>query len=151
AKVDATTLEAVPKADSAPSGNWVGVSARISGITYNTSKLPPAQLPQSIMDLANPMWKNRIELAPAETDFWPIVSSVLHAYGQAKTLDWLNGLKANAGSNDNVPSNETLAADISQGNSDLGILNQYYYYRLRTEVGPTVIGSQFAFFAPHDP
>jgi len=151
AKVDASTLAAVPKQDSGASGNWVGVSARISGITYNTSKLPAAQLPQSIMDLANPAWKNRIEIAPAETDFWPVVSSVLHTYGQARTLDWLNGLKSNAASNDNVPSNETLAADISQGNTDLGVLNQYYYYRLKTEVGANAIGSQFAFFAPHDP
>jgi len=141
----------VPKPDSAASGDWVGVSARISGITYNTKKLQAAQLPQSIMDLANPVWKNRIEIGPAETDFWPVVSSVLHTYGQAKTLDWLNALKSNAGSNDNVPSNETLAADISQGNTDLGVLNQYYYYRLRAEVGANVIGSQFAFFAPHDP
>lgn len=151
AKVDASTLAAIPKQDSGASGDWVGVSARFSGITYNTSRLPAAELPQSIMDLANPAWKNRIEIAPAETDFWPVVSSVLHTSGQAKTLDWLNGLKANAGSNDNVPSNETLAADISQGNSDLGVLNQYYYHRLRTEVGPNAIGSQFAFFAPHDP
>jgi iron(III) transport system substrate-binding protein len=151
AKIDDSTLAAVPHQDSAPSGNWVGVSARISGITYNTGKVPADQLPRSIMDLAAPAWKNRIEIAPAETDFWPVVSSVLHAYGQAKTLDWLNGLKANAGDNDNVPSNETLAADISQGNTELGILNQYYWYRLRTEVGPTVIGSQFAFFAPQDP
>ncbi|HME50269.1 extracellular solute-binding protein [Mycobacterium sp.] len=151
ARVDASTLAAVPKPDSAASGDWVGVSARISGITYNTKKLQAAQLPQSIMDLANPVWKNRIEIGPAETDFWPVVSSVLHTYGQAKTLDWLNALKSNAGSNDNVPSNETLAADISQGNTDLGVLNQYYYYRLRAEVGANVIGSQFAFFAPHDP
>ena len=150
-KVDAATMAAVPRADSAPSGNWVGVSARISGITYNTSKLPAPQLPHSIMDLADPLWKNRIEIAPAETDFWPVVSSVLHTYGQGKTLDWLNGLKANAGSNDNVPSNETLAADISQGNTELGVLNQYYWYRLRTEVGPGAVGSQFAFFAPRDP
>ena len=150
-KVDASTLAAVPTQDSATTGNWVAVSARISGITYNPSKLPAAQLPQSIMDLANPAWKDRIEIAPSETDFWPLVSSVLHTYGQDKTLAWLNGLKANAGSNDNVPSNEMLAADISQGNTDLGVLNQYYYYRLKTEVGPTVVGSQFAFFAPHDP
>ena len=151
AKVDAATLAAVPRADSAPSGDWVGVSARISGITYNTAKLTAAQLPHSIMDLADPAWKDRIEIAPAETDFWPLVSSVLHTFGKAKTLDWLNGLKANAGSNDNVPSNETLAADVSQGVTVLGVLNQYYWYRLRTEVGPAAIGSQFAFFAPRDP
>lgn len=150
-KVDAATLAAVPKQDSAASGNWVGVSARISGITYNPGMVPANQLPQSIMDLANPAWKDRIEIAPSETDFWPLVSSVLHTYGQDKTIAWLNGLKANSDSNDNVPSNETLAADINQGNTGLGVLNHYYWYRLKTEVGPTVVGSQFAYFAPHDP
>jgi iron(III) transport system substrate-binding protein len=151
AKVNAPTLAAVPAADSGATGDWVGVSARISGITYNTNSLRAGQLPQSIMDLASPAWKDKIEIAPSETDFWPVVSSVLHTYGEAKTLDWLNGLKANAGSNDAVPSNENLAADISQGNTDLGVLNHYYYYRLKTEVGPSVVNSQFAFFAPHDP
>jgi iron(III) transport system substrate-binding protein len=151
AKVDAATLAAVPKQDSAASGNWVGVSARISGVTYNPSKVPAAQLPKSVMDLADPVWKDRIEIAPAETDFWPLVSSVLHTYGQDKTVAWLNGLKANAGSNANVPSNETVAADINQGNTNLGVINQYYWYRLRAEVGPNLVGSQFAFFAPHDP
>jgi iron(III) transport system substrate-binding protein len=151
AKVDPATLASVPKADSAASGNWVGVSARISGITYNTGQLTSAQLPQSIMDLAGPAWKDKIEIAPSETDFWPVVSSVLHAYGPARTVDWLTGLKANADTNANVPSNENLAADISQGNTGLGVLNHYYYYRLKTEVGPTVVGSQFTFFAPHDP
>jgi iron(III) transport system substrate-binding protein len=149
-KVDGATLAAVPREDSAPSGNWVGVSARISGITYNPKKVPAAALPKSIMDLAGPQWKGRIELAPAETDFWPLVSSVEHTYGQGKTLDWLKALKANAGSNDNVPSNETLAADINQNSTDLGVLNQYYWYRLRAEVGADAVASQFAYFAPQD-
>ncbi|NMO05214.1 extracellular solute-binding protein [Gordonia sp. TBRC 11910] len=150
APVDGATLDAVPKQDSAASGKWVGVSARITGITYNTSKLTAAQLPKSIMNLADPQWKDKIEIAPGETDFWPVVSSVLHTYGRDRTVAWLQGLKNNAGSNDNVQSNETLAADISQGNTDLGVLNHYYFYRLRTEVGDNKLTSAFAFFAPHD-
>ncbi|MDR3660892.1 MAG: extracellular solute-binding protein [Mycobacterium sp.] len=150
AKVDDTTLAAVPKGDSGASGNWVAVSARISGITYNPDKVPANQLPQSVLDLAGPQWKDKIELSPSETDFWPVVSSVLHAKGKDATLAWLNGLKANAGANAAVPSNENLAADINQGNTALGVLNSYYYYRLKTEVGASSVKSQFAYFAPHD-
>ncbi len=151
AKADAATLKQVPAADSAATGDWVGVSARISGITYNTSQLQASQLPKSIMDLADPAWKNRIELAPSETDFWPLVSSVLRTYGHDKTLAWLNGLKDNAGSNDNVPSNENLASDISEGNTALGVLNHYYFYRLQAEVGASTVKSAFTYFAPRDP
>ncbi|MUL65667.1 hypothetical protein BOO86_14405 [Mycobacterium sp. CBMA 234] len=151
AKVDDATLGAVPKADSAASGNWVAVSARMMGVTYNPDKVPAAQLPHSVLDLAGPQWKDKIELAPSETDFWPVVSSVLHAKGKDATLAWLNGLKANAGANAAVPSNENLAADINQGNTGLGILNSYYFYRLKAEVGADSVKSQFAYFAPQDP
>jgi iron(III) transport system substrate-binding protein len=150
-KVDDTALNAVPKADSAASGNWVGVSGRITGITYNPDKVPVAALPHSILDLAGPQWKDKIEIAPGETDFWPVVSSVLHAKGKDATLAWLGGLKANAGANDNVPSNENLAADINQGNTALGVLNSYYFYRLKKEVGDSAVKSQFAYFADKDP
>ncbi|WP_220096757.1 extracellular solute-binding protein [Mycolicibacterium sarraceniae] len=150
-KVDDGTLGLVPKGDSAASGNWVAVSARVTGVTYNPDKVPADQLPHSVLDLAGPQWKDKIELAPTETDFWPVVSSVLHAKGKDATLAWLNGLKANAGANAAVPSNENLAADINQGNAALGVLNSYYFYRLKTEVGASSVKSQFAYFAPHDP
>ena len=37
---------------------------------------PGAQLPTSAMQLADPRYKGKLELAPAETDFWPIISSI---------------------------------------------------------------------------
>ena len=37
APVDKATLAAVPSADSSPAGNWVGVTARISALVYNTN------------------------------------------------------------------------------------------------------------------
>ena len=76
-------------------------------------------MPNSILDMADPKWKGKIEMAPSETDFWPLVSSVARAKGDAAALAWLEGLKANAGSNDNVPDNETLTSDVSQGLTEL--------------------------------
>ncbi len=110
APVDAATLQQVPAADSASTGDWIGVSARVSALVYNTDKLTAAQLPTSVLQLADPQWKGKLELAPSETDFWPIVSSVAKTYGDAKALAWLKGLKANAGANDSVPDNETVVA-----------------------------------------
>ena len=60
-------------------------------------------------------------------------------------------MQSNAAGNVHIPDNETLTSDVNSGTVAIGIINQYYYYRLKTEVGPTVVGSQFAFFAPHDP
>jgi iron(III) transport system substrate-binding protein len=149
-KVDPTALASVPKRDSAANGDWVGVSARLSVLIYNTSKLKPSQLPKSVMELADLKWLGKIEIAPAETDLWPIVSSIAHSKGHRAALRWLIGLETNAAGNDNVPDNETVTRDISQGVSALGLINHYYYYRLLAEVGKGAVKANIAYFAPHD-
>jgi iron(III) transport system substrate-binding protein len=151
AKVDPSTLANVPAADSAGNGDWVGVSARISVLVYNPSKLSASELPTSVLGLADPKWKGKIEIAPSETDFWPIVSSVARAKGQAVALAWLKGLKANAGNGDDIPDNETLTSDVSQGTTDLALINHYYYYRLEAEIGKGSVKAKIAYLAPRDP
>jgi iron(III) transport system substrate-binding protein len=149
--VDAPTLANVPTADSGSDGDWVGVSARVSALVYNPSKISASQLPTSILDMANPRYKGEFELAPSETDFWPLVASVAKAKGNAAAVAWLEGLKANAGNNDNVPDNETLTSDVSQGTTDFAVINHYYYYRLQAEVTGGTGSAKLAYFAPDDP
>lgn len=150
AKVDTNTLASVPKTDSAADGDWVGVSARISAIIYNPAKISAAQLPTSILDMASPKYKGEFEIAPSETDFWPLVASVARAKGDAAALTWLKDLKADA-SNDNVPDNETLTSDVSQGVTDFAVINHYYYYRLQASVAGGTGNAKLAYFAPRDP
>jgi iron(III) transport system substrate-binding protein len=150
-KVDASTLAGVSRRDSASNGDWLGVSARISVLVYDPSKLKPSELPKSVLELADPKWRGKIEIAPSETDFWPIVSSVARAKGRAATVAWLEGLKANAGANDDVPDNETLTSDVSKGTTELALINHYYYYRLRAEVGKSSVHAKIAYLAPRDP
>jgi iron(III) transport system substrate-binding protein len=150
AKVDPATLANVPQADSASNGDWVGVSARMSVMVYNTGKLTSAQLPKSVLDLADPQWKGKMEIAPSETDFWPIVSSVARAKGTAVTVAWLQGLKANASAS-NIPDSETLTSDVSQATTDLALINHYYFYRLQAEVGKGSVNANIGYFAPRDP
>ena len=101
--------------------------------------------------MADPKYKGKFELAPSETDFWPIVSSVAKSEGNAAALAWLEGLKANAGANDNVPDNETLTSDVSAGTTSFALINHYYYYRLQAEVGAGSVHARLAYFAPRDP
>jgi iron(III) transport system substrate-binding protein len=147
--VEPSTLAHTPAKYNSPHGKWVGVSARVSVIVYNTSLIKASQLPTSVMDLAKPRWKGKIALAGAETDFQPIVTSVAHTYGNAAALTWLKALKANA--TDHVyPDNETVADEVNRGQVALGIVNQYYWYRERAEVGAANMHSKIAYFAPHD-
>ena len=150
ASVDSSTLAATPSKYNSPAGDWVGVSARVSVIVYNPSLISAAQLPTSVMDLADSKYAGKLGLAPSETDFQPIVTSVERTYGQAKALTWLDAIKSNAGNN-SYPDNETLVDEVNRGAVAFGVLNQYYWYRMQAELGTGAMHSKIAYFAPKDP
>jgi iron(III) transport system substrate-binding protein len=151
AGVDSSTLAQVPSRDNAANGKWLGVSGRYSVLIYNPTKISASQLPTSAMALADPRYQGKLELAPAETDFWPIISSIIRAHGRQAALTWLQGLKANAGSDDHTPDNETLVGDINKGTADMGLINHYYFFRIREEMGNGSFHAKLAWFAPRDP
>ena len=135
---------------SSPAREWVGISARVSVLVYNTGLLTARQLPSSVMSLADPRWRGKLAIAPGETDFQPIVTSIVHSHGRAAALKWLEAVKANAEQHV-YPDNETLTARVNSGDVALGLINHYYWYRLRAEIGPAQMHSAIAYLAPGDP
>jgi iron(III) transport system substrate-binding protein len=150
AKVDGPTLASTPSRFSSPADDWVGVSARVSVLIYNPSLISASQLPTHVSQLADPKYRGMLAIAPTETDFQPIVTAYLHAYGKSATLSWLKGIYANAGGHD-YPDNETISNDVNRGLVAFGIINQYYWYRMRAVVGAANMHSRIAYFAPGDP
>ena len=131
-KVDASTLATTPARYNAPHGDWVGVLARENVLAYNTTKIQPSQLPASLMDLAKPEWKGKVGIAPSDADFLPVVSAVLAVKGEAATLAWLKGLKANSQIFDD---DEGVVAAVNRGAVATGVINSYYWARLHAELG----------------
>jgi iron(III) transport system substrate-binding protein len=145
--VDARTLAAVPKRYSSSGGKWVGVFARESVLAYNTVKIRPAQLPASLMDLAKTEWKGRVGIAPSDADFLPLVSGVFAAKGRVQTLAWLKGLKMNAQIFDDE---EGVVTAVNRGAVETGIINNYYWDRLYTELGANKMRSAIYHFGNGD-
>jgi iron(III) transport system substrate-binding protein len=150
APVAPATLARTPSQYNSSAGDWVGVSARVSVMDYNTSIVSPSSLPSSVMQLANPEWKGKLGLAPGETDFQPIVTVVAQTYGDAAALTWLEGLKANAAGHI-YPDNESLVAAIGKGQVGIGVINQYYWYRANVENPANAQKTAIATFADGDP
>jgi iron(III) transport system substrate-binding protein len=148
--VDPSTLARTPGKYSSPQGDWVGVSARVSVIIYNPSLISASQLPTTVGQLADAKYKGKLALAPGETDFQPIVTAYDHAYGQAATLTWLKAINANAAGHV-YPDNETIADNVNRGQAAFGIVNQYYWYRMRAEIGAGNMHSKITYFAAGDP
>jgi iron(III) transport system substrate-binding protein len=145
-----STLSHTPSRFDSPHGDWVGVSARVSVLVYNPKFIAKSKLPTSILQLADPKYAGELAFAPGETDVQPIITSVIRTYGQARALKWLEGIKANA-SGHLYPDNETIADEVNRGEVAFGVVNQYYWYRLRAEDGASNVPSRITYFAPHDP
>jgi iron(III) transport system substrate-binding protein len=150
AKVGASTLARTPAQYNSPQGDWVGVSARVSVLIYNPKLIKEPALPTHVLQLADPKYKGLLAFAAGETDFQPIVTAVAKAYGEDRALQWLEGIKANAGSHI-YPDNETIADEVNRGQVAFGVVNQYYWYRMRAEVGASNMHSEITYFAPRDP
>jgi len=148
APVAASTLAAVPARYRSPEGDWVGVSARVSVLVYNTSQVSPSQLPSSILELAQPRWKGKVGFAPSETDFQPLITSITKYDGRAAAERWLRGLQANSKT---YPDNETVVAQVNNGESAVGLINHYYWFRLRVELGQGGMHSALHYYAAGDP
>jgi len=148
APVDPDTLAQVPRKYSGPAGDWVGVSARSSVLVYNPDQVSRDQLPSSLLDLARPEWDGRIGFSATETDFQPLVSTVIAEDGRDAAKQWLEGLKANGTTYDgNVP----IINDVNDGELDAGLIEHYYWYRLRDEVGADNLRARLYNFPPGDP
>jgi iron(III) transport system substrate-binding protein len=150
APVDRSTLARTPGKYNSPEGDWVGVSARVSVLIYNPGLIYKSALPTRVLELADPRYKGELAFAPGETDFQPVVTSVLRTYGKATALKWLDGIKTNAGGHV-YPDNESISAAVNRGIVAFGVVNQYYWYRMRAEIGAANIHSRIAYFVPRDP
>ena len=147
APVDASTLAQVPADASSPEGDWVGVSARAVAFAANNS-VPAADLPASVLDLASPAWNGKLGIAPGETDFAPIISEIIKTKGTDAAKAWLEGLKANGKVYED---NEALIVAIDQGEVQGGLVDHYYWYRMRDEVGADAVKSALHYFPAGDP
>jgi len=150
AGVAPATLAKTAAKYNSPQDDWVGVSARVSVLIYNPSMISAADLPTSVLQLADPKYQGKLAFAAGETDFQPVVTSVARSYGDAAASSWLNGIKQNAGTHI-YPDNETIADEVNRGAVAFGVVNQYYWYRMKAELGAANVHSKITYFAPHDP
>jgi iron(III) transport system substrate-binding protein len=147
APVDKATLAEVPEKYSAADGDWLGVLARENVLDFNPAMIQASALPASLMDLAKPEWAGKLGIAPSDADFLPLVSAVIAQYGKPAALDWLKGLKANSKI---YQDDESVVAAVARGDVAVGVVNNYYWARLETDLGPKKIDSKLYHFKGGD-
>jgi iron(III) transport system substrate-binding protein len=119
---------AIPAQFRAPDNAWVGLSGRFWIVVYNTTMVKPDQV-KSLLDLADPKWKDKIAIPNSGSEYLQAGVSVIRAtQGDEKTRQFLQGLKTNADGQVYQKSSQIVDA-VAKGQVALGIVNHYYVYR----------------------
>jgi iron(III) transport system substrate-binding protein len=78
-------------------------------------------------DLADPKWKGKICIRSGQQIYNnALFAAFIAHHGEAKTEDWLKGLKANLAQKPSGGDRE-VARDIAAGKCDIGLGNTYYW------------------------
>lgn len=129
-----TTLPAeitdlVPAPFRSPAGQWVGTSARARVVVYNPVKIEELglPLPESILDLTDPIYEGLVGWAPANASMQAQVTALRVLLGDEATAQWMEDLIAN-GAVSFGSSNGNLYQAVASGEIALGISNHYYMF-----------------------
>ncbi len=114
-------------------GLWVGVSGRARVVAYNTRKVSPRDLPDSIWEFIDPKWRGRIGWAPTNGSFQAHVTAMRLLWGNERTRRWLAGIKANGARA--YRNNTAIVAALGAGEIDVGFVNNYYIFQFLKERG----------------
>lgn len=120
--------DSVPAQFRGPENEWLGLSARARVLVVNRDSGLAKEL-DSVFDLADPKLRERLAVThSANESFIAGVTVYMEAAGEAKTRDWLEGVKANAGSS--VFNKHSAIVDaVARGRKDVGLVNHYYIFR----------------------
>ncbi len=119
---------AIPPQFRAPDNAWIGLSGRFWIIVYNKTLVKPDAL-KSLLDLGDPAWKDKIAIPNSGSEYLQAGVSVIRAsHGDARTKQFLQGLKENAGAQVYQKSSQIVDA-VAKGQVALGIVNHYYVNR----------------------
>jgi iron(III) transport system substrate-binding protein len=116
-------------------GRWVGASGRARTVVYNTNALAEADLPDSILGLADPAWRGRVGWAPTNGSFQAMVTAMRQLMGEEQTRVWLEAMVANDVKV--FDGNTAIVEAVGKGEIDAGLVNHYYLYRFLAEQGDT--------------
>lgn len=128
-----SVLEQVPERFRSPDGTWVGISGRARVVAYNTDKLQPEDLPDSILDYTDPAWRGRLGIVPRSDGFPEFVTALRATRGEEFARQWLKDLNAN--NPVKYPNNLAAIQAVANGEIDVAFVNHYYLYRFLQEEG----------------
>jgi len=121
-------IDVIPDNLKADDGSWVGLSARARVFVVN-DKAKDIGFVKSVFDLADPRLKDRLAITHSSNgSFIAGVTVYQLSTNKDKVVDWLKGMKENAGSK-LFSKHSKIVKAVASGKKDIGLVNHYYIYR----------------------
>ncbi|NOX43351.1 MAG: extracellular solute-binding protein [Gammaproteobacteria bacterium] len=125
-------IAVIPENYRAADKTWVGLSARARVLVVNKNATDISFV-NSVFDLANPKLKNRLGITNNTNESYIAGTTVyMLATDRDTTKSWLQGIKANVGS-DVFNKHSKIVKAVAKGKKDVGLVNHYYIYRYLAE------------------
>lgn len=120
-------LDAIPSQFRSADNTWFGLTTRVRNI-YSSKRLGDISI--SYEDLANPEYKGRVCTRSGKHPYTvALVASMIAEHGEAKTLSWLEGFKANLARKPQGNDRGQVQA-IHQDLCDISLGNSYYFGKM---------------------
>ena len=148
AKLPRRLLDRVAPRFRSDDGRWIGLTGRARVIAYGPD-VPRSELPDSPLELTDPIWSGRVGWAPTNASLQAYVTALRATEGEEVARDWLEGMVANDVRT--FESNVSIRDAIAAGEIDVGLINHYYValaiaeqgedYPVRVHFPPEGLGS----------
>lgn len=117
--------KAVPAQYRDPNGLWYGIAMRARAVYASKERVKQNAI--TYEELADPKWKGKICIRSGQHAYNnALFAAFIAHHGEAKTEEWLKGLKANLAQKPSGGDRE-VARDIAAGKCDIGLGNTYYW------------------------
>ena len=128
--VKSAALEsAIPANLRGADGQWFALSMR-ARVLYAEKSLKLGSFRYE--DLADPKWKGKVCIRAGQHPYYTaLIASLIAHDGEAKTEQWLRGVKANLGRKA-TGGDRDVARDILGGICDVGLANSYYVGQMKS-------------------
>lgn len=115
----------VPANYHGPDGEWWALTSRARVLYVSRDRVAEGAI-KSYLDLADPKWKGTICVRPGDHQYnIGLIAGMIAHHGEAKTEEWLRGVKANLARKPQGNDRAQVKA-VKEGICDIAIGNTYY-------------------------
>lgn len=122
---------------------WVGVTGRARVIAYDSEKYSESEVPDSVLDLADPSWSGLVGFPPGNASFQSFVTALRVLEGEQVAEQWVSDVAQN--SPVLTEKNGATLDLVNAGQLDLALINHYYWYERAAEIGAENMRVQLKF------